>query len=217
MPKDKKTPIFLYERRKKMLNQSHKLENQSIDLFLGKLEEEDLSTLGESFRKTIFGSEILRLQELQNEIIGLHSENESAGTSLFRKKDDLIFNICFGDMSLMEAEAMLSILHPLEGNLKKFCRVLKMSLFYVKENNESEEKNRNGFINEISMTPPKTLVTDENDRRLFQIKIEKDRTVYAFKSATEGMASFTDCIALLQSERISSEEIFMPSLNQWMG
>jgi len=194
-----------------------KLKNQMIDFILGEMEEDNIRMLGESFRNAIFGSETLMLQEFRREIVGLHTEKKSAGTSLFREKNDWVFNVALADMDLMEANEMLSILQPLEGGLKNFCKVLKVSLYYLKEENGSKKNSYNAFLNDISITPPQTLVNDGNDQRLFQIKTEKDHTVYAFKSLNEGPNSLAYCSELLQYERINTEEIFLPSMHRWLG
>lgn len=199
-----------------LIDSNHKLGNQSLDFFLGRLEQEKFRLLGGKLKTAIFHSESLLLHESQEEIVGSHSRKKYAGTSLSREKGGCVFNMGFQDMSLEEVGEMLSIIQPLEEDLKSLCRNLKLTLIYLAREEGSTKKNPNSFLKEVSLTPPRALAND-NKHRLFEIKAKGDRVVYVFSSLNKSASSLEECVEIIRDERINSEEIFLPSVDQWLG
>lgn len=189
--------------------------NQSVDLVFGELDEKKFGEFTSRYRKTIFDDESLMLREARDKIIGIHTEGNGAGTSLVQKEETWVLNFGFSSMSFVEIGDMLSIFQPLEEMLKELCEEVGLLLHYKQENNGSSSKACSSFLKEIILTPPAALV-DDKTQRLFQIRKDKDCTLYIFKSLNGGLSHLDDCAALIQNERINAEEIFIPSLSHWL-
>lgn len=200
-----------------IFNSNFRLYNQTIDLKLGPIEDENLlKEIKAIFRKTLFESGAFLLNESKERLVGIYADGEGAGTSLYEQDGFWFINVGFSEMSPVHIDEMISYFEPLEKTLKGLKGDLFLNLVYVLENQNPKEKAENGFLKELVLVLPPSLI-DDGIRRIFKLRHHQENIAYTFTSLHEGVVSIKEGIALLQKERMNAEKLFISSLHCWLS